>query len=441
MDTVLLDPIIVTNPVLVALILGACALIVMLGRVDIAIGAYAALLYWAYNIEVASMGFLWIAIGTLFGATAVSIVRAWLRRTPLLYLNRVDLRILIWSSLWIVWMTAIYLAFPTEYALLLFKNAILYCWLPFWIILLFVGHPTQMRGIAYGLIAVSLFSGFAALRTMDAPLQTALQDGLFQLRGLSGINYLTFAVPFSLSIIYSLTILLAKPKAGEAMAMIAVAAVSTFFLVLTGARQSVVATAISILALLAWFMKHGRLPRLTIAVVVFVVTGIGAYLYTSTALALRWRYASDALESRQEFWSWGWRVFTQSPIWGNGYDYQGGVGLAHNLFLDTMAGQGLVGLVYALGFTVLIVIALKGTWSGVGAVDLKIWRAGLLATWIYALAQTSVSGTVTGSPHFFIVSALIWRMATIAGAIPEGPPVRTVASRLAKAHVDSRTVR
>ena len=61
---------------------------------------------------------------------------------------------------------------------------------------------------------------------------------------------------------------------------------------------------------------------------------------------------SNVFNVRSSLWALGLQEFIASPIWGNGFQVN-----AHNLFVGTLAAQGVIGLIFLIGF--LLFIALK----------------------------------------------------------------------------------
>jgi O-antigen ligase len=225
---------------------------------------------------------------------------------------------------------------------------------------------------------------------------------------------LTFATPFALSAIFALIMTLTARNSLQTVVMGLAALLPAVFLVFTGARQSLLGLGVAVAVLIAWLLGKKRTSRGLTLLIVIMMTIVGWRLYASTALGARWAFTASELESRVGFWNYGWRVFLDSPFWGSGLDYRGPLDYAHNLILDTMASQGLVGLTFLFGFIMLVLRAARGSWAGTGNAELAVWRMGLLCAFVYVMIHSQFSGSVTGTPHFLWVPALIYRLGILA---------------------------
>jgi len=402
----------ITEPIVISALLLGCAVIIFYARVEIAAGIYCSAMFWAYNVDVGPVTFLWVLVGTLLASALVHIVRRRIFRLTL-----AERQFSVWLCLWFLWTIMVYIENRTTLADLLMKNILLYNVLAFAIIFLFINDVGMMRRFAYAFIATSLIAGVASLQFIPELLDAALRHPSFHLRGLTGINYLTFGTLFALSTIFSLAMILARRNKIEALAMSLIAPICAVFLVLTGARQSLLAATIASIILIVWFIRTRRIRHGLIVLAIVAIVVIVVVLYSSTALWERWTplQLQLALGSRQDLWRFGWDMFTRSPIWGNGLDYSTPeFGTAHNLILDSLASQGIIGFVFLCGLILFTLRVARGSWSADGSSELAKWRAALLAIWVAVFVQTQISGSVAGSWHFFWLSALIWRLAMMA---------------------------
>jgi hypothetical protein len=305
-----------------------------------------------------------------------------------------------------------YVAFPSPFAEQLLKNTVLYNLFSFAVILFFVTSVYEIRGLIYSFVLTSTMTGLVSLWILPVPLLYAIEDPSFQFRGLTGINYLTFAIPFSLSTVFVLTKVLTSKGIFERTAMGLMALFLVACVILTGARQSVVGIIIAILMVTIWCLKEKRVARGSAFLIIATTLVMSVKLYTSTGLWERWTQMSPGYQLRSEYWGDAWHVFLESPIWGNGWEYWER-SWAHNLLLDVMASQGMVGTVFLIGFVTFTLHAARGTWSGAGDPEVATWRTGLLCAFAYTIVQTAVTGGLPGDPHFFWISALIWRLGVI----------------------------
>lgn len=108
----------------------------------------------------------------------------------------------------------------------------------------------------------------------------------------------------------------------------------------TGSRQAMLGVAFGLILL---FILIGirRVAFLVPGLIsLSVLVGIGYWLSQEKASLVRWDQAGSAANTRMEIWREMFNIFLDSPFFGNGLRY--GVD-PHNIFLDLLAGQGLIG--------------------------------------------------------------------------------------------------
>jgi len=406
----------IDEPVLLIGLVFLCALIILRGRVEIATGVYCATQRWAYSVDIGPTVWVWVWVFTIIASAIVFLLR---RSTPKSFRLSLDGKvpnIVVWSAFWLLWMFCLWRSFPTEYSTQLMKNLLVYDSLSFIAISLLASDLSRVKMFALTYIGATLVSGVISIPSLPE-LINSIQYSIFQLRGLDSVNYLAFAVPFSIATIFLLVSV--SNTTGWWYRVLAIAAIlfCVFCVLLTGARQSIVALGAAWAIYIFWLLRRKRLPRWFVMVAI-IMTSLVIVLYSQTALVSRWLGPDanlDTLGGRIQVWQDAWIVFLRSPIWGSGFDYFGASYSAHNLWLDALAGQGIVGFTFLIGFLVIVVRFAHATGIDIGRDDLAGWRMGAFCVLIYSLVQAMVAGTIGASvSHLFWVSALIWRLSIAA---------------------------
>lgn len=410
----MIDPITVTNPLIISGIAAFCLALIFWGRVDVAVGVFASILYWAYNVDLGPINALWLGVATLFGALAISLIRRRLSGARVVLVSRDDLPFIAWTTIWAFWMTLIYVAFPSPFAERLFKNMVLYNLVSFAVVFVAIRDEAQVRRMILAFIVASLAAGAVSLQLLAQPLVYAIDDPEFRLRGLTGINYLTFAIPFALTAIFGLARMLAVPYVIEKALMAGSLLGAVALLVLTGARQSALGLAVAVIIMLVLLLRrNSSLNRWLIVPVVLAMAVTGWQVYSSTRLSAHWSLVAPDTQVRADYWLTGLRIFGRSIVWGNGFDYMGAESdTAHNMFIDTLASQGMIGFIFLVGFLVFPLRLMLRSASPASNPELASWQIGALGALVFTLVQTFFTGGLAAAPHLFWISALIWRLHT-----------------------------
>jgi len=107
--------------------------------------------------------------------------------------------------------------------------------------------------------------------------------------------------------------------------------------------------------LLKFFSQRRVLGVAVLATVTLALAAAGWLLLN--AMATNPTHGGAVLNSRQQYWSIGWKMFSQSPVWGNGLFTFGAFFMQsvsippstlfvhpHNMYLDILGGSGLIGI-------------------------------------------------------------------------------------------------
>lgn len=407
----------ITEPILLIGLFIVCALIVYYGRLEIAAGIYTATQRWAYSVDVGPTTWVWVWVITLIAASIIFFLRrSSVGRSRARVIPKTA-NLVVYLLVWVGWMLIRWYTLPSSYATQLMKNLIIYDLVSFVVISMFSSDLSRVRVFALTFVGATVVSGLISLSS-STDLTYQIQTSVFLLRGFDAVNYLAFAVPFAIATIWSLVFVGQTSHWFYRLLGIGAIAFCVFCLLLTGARQSIVAVIVAWAVFIPWALRRKRFSRRT-AIVAVVLSGlVGILLYSQSTLLSRWVGPEANLEDlggRFEIWQAAWEVFLTSPLWGAGFDYfKAGYG-AHNLWLDVMAAQGLVGFVFLNVFLILVFRFARDRWTVSGNSDLAVWRMGALCALIYALVQAIPAGTIGGSvSHLFWISAIVWRLSVAA---------------------------
>jgi O-antigen ligase len=128
---------------------------------------------------------------------------------------------------------------------------------------------------------------------------------------------------------------------------------------------------------------------------------------------VKWNIIDGDFEIRQQYWMAGWQTFQNHVITGYGLTYLPNGDSAHNLIIDLLASQGLIGFLFFVAFVALTLNSVF-LWSvRAMAVEDRIWRIILLSTLLFIATHSMASGIVMAEPELFWVSFLFIQLAVI----------------------------
>jgi O-antigen ligase len=414
----------INDPWLIALVLGIALLIVFFGRVDIAIGIFLSATEWAYSVDFGPTVFVWVLVATM----ALAAMRFYISKPKIrnqIKIHRSEFLLVFWMVLWAFWtyFTCV-LMFPSALSESFFKHLIVYEYLSFAMVMVFLRSMKNIWLMSVAFVVTSLVSGLISVYVLPEPVQQLMTQPGFQLKGMQQVSYLSFAVPLSLAVLFSGYRIINARSLFPRLIYLLVLLGLVGLLIMTNARQSAVGVAVGLGLMLVWYgLERTQITfdkKLQWVLLVLSVVSVVWWLYTNTLLGERWRGSNLAVgyEGRVMFYEHAWKMFLSSPVWGRGWQYvsiEGG--WAHNLVLDVMASQGVVGLFFLLVFLWMVLKKFVGTWQKTGVLEQDSWRICLLSCFIYVMIQQFFSGGLT-SPHVFWVSSLLLGGASLAGHKP-----------------------
>ena len=396
-------------------LLVACVLLIQRGRVEIVAGIYFVNMYWNYSIMIVGISLTWVLLPTLVAAAFVYWDRrwGWKKGKPSLIEDQ-DTKFVVWLALWILWIIILFRAFPTSNTMIIARGLFLYTIIPVAAITIFGDDPQRVRGFALAFIGTSVWLGFQALAALPGDIIHYLRPASLRFVFFGGYNYHWVATLFVISIIFLIALFQQADRARVRLGLLLALLLCAFFLTLTRSLQTISGALLSVLLLTFWTFRRRTIPRVLSLAIVAGMLSVGLYVYRSAP----WLFGLDAFQvgflERRSLWQRGLNRFLSSPVWGSGLDYFGGGYSAHSLTLDVLAGEGITGFVYFIGFIFLVLRYARGTWPGVTSKNLATWRMAALALFVYTLWHTQISGGVVGDFHFFWGGVLIWRLGVAA---------------------------
>jgi hypothetical protein len=116
-------------------------------------------------------------------------------------------------------------------------------------------------------------------------------------------------------------------------------------------------------------------------VLIFLTLLTNTLLFPHSQITTKFVHKKWTLNGREEYWSTAWKMFHEAPLLGKGPHTFGlfhPTPWAHNLYLEVLAEQGIVGFA-ALGF--LLVSGTTAAWRVVGQTggEVRLFAAGTLA--------------------------------------------------------------
>lgn len=396
-----------SNPLVLAAILALIGYVLVRGRIAFAVGAFLASYSWAFNVNVGPVHMLPLLVVTLAGTAVVAVLRKGKAVGRALNDSRVRSCALL-VALWVTWIgvKVVLAADPVPAAV--FRLFLVHTIGPLLLILLFFDSIDDIRELAWGFLLCEFPAAWASLFAKRTGAWG--QEGVVM--GLGGENYLLFSFVLCQAILLGLGLTLLMQKAVPRLLCLIPVGLCAFTLFLTSARQSVIGLAISLGYLfLAVGRKRGRVLTLIAASGIVVGVAYTALLYTPSGelMLQKWAMTRESALIREELWSKGWDAFLQHPNTGSGLFYMGDEATtAHNIYIDLLASEGLVGLLFFAGYVGFIISALRARSFVTDSLqEGRIWKAVLTSIMIFDAVHSFGSGSLMSEPEVFWVPFLL----------------------------------
>jgi O-antigen ligase len=382
------------------------------GRIEILVPIQLVLNQWTRTVFVFGVPHLYLVSGALI----VAVIARLLRRQAPLYL-RGHYWIIPWFALSIAWYVALSVFFgDSGYGtiLLILNVAVV---IP--VLWLHVRSLNAVRVFARVYVATALLGAALAIKVaLDYGSTSDLWRDPFMRSGvpfrLLSENYHFLAAPFSVALLLAWALARDASRWVERLCWSAAGLCCVYVLLLIGSRQHVLSAFVGSVLLafhcVDWREHMGRkVRRLIVATALLSIS-----LYTVAArpeLLLRDdeqnTFAPSFVESivglRARIWASGLERFAQSPIVGNGPTFN-----SHNLFVATLANQGIVGFALLLGWLVFMLQVFRTSRSVPFNKESLQWQQALLVIGGMALVAGQASGDMTSLWYLYWAPTLAW---------------------------------
>jgi O-antigen ligase len=392
------------------LILAAVGYMCIRGRIAMMLGAYFAASGWMNNLNIGSLPFLRIMAAGVAATALVAMGGGGRKMGRTLRHPRVRGCAFLVAS-WVLWMLLDVTFNSSPLAGAIYYSFLIYSISPVLLMLLFISEVKDIRELAWGFLLCEAPACWASLLTNR--LGESGTTGLVQ--GIGGNNYLRFSYSVAIAVLIGIGLLLSTRRHLLKPFILTAITLCSYTLVLTGARQSAIAL-LGGVAYLAWTERRGRGRVFVVIATAALIVGIGwevlANLQVSDRyLNLKWTHTEVDLGTRQQYWEAGWQVFLKNPIMGAGLVYfPDSTDTAHNLYIDLLASEGVVGGLFFLGYLGFVAGGLRTRSSAKGTREGLTWMSILISIVIFTAMHSFASGSVVGEPDFFWAPLLLLQL-------------------------------
>ncbi len=432
---------IVTGPIILnpfeLVVLGlVCLYAIWRGRPEIPLAIYLSVSLWTRTVFVGPSAATWPLLAMIMLALIryLHIVRRWsllpqhLDATTRQIVPATDTWILPWMGLWWGWALCVLFQFDLPNKMSIARPLILYIIVASLVMLIAIRDAAAARRFAITYILTSAYGLYAALRFIDVPLSYLLSDpGLSSLpyRNLGIREYNYFSHHLSIAFLLGLGLFLQTRRLWSMAAILALTLFCGYGIFLTGARQSLSGAGIAAALIFTWALtrsgkKPWRVPLAIAAIVIIVVL-----LYQVAPYLVVREGESDlgesfnVFEDRGGLWLIGWNYFLASPVWGWGFEQKL---WSHNIFIGTLADQGIVGMSFLIGYFVWAIRRLPAVWAQTPTDDRAVWRVVFFALFVFAVVHGQASGNTMSTAHLHWPLWAVWALSAGVVMIPTRKP-------------------
>jgi hypothetical protein len=348
-----------------------------------------------------------------------------------------DRWIIAWMGLWWVWIMALISLMENSDLRWSFARIFLcYIVAPLPIFLLFAGDLKRARGFSVAYILTTLVGGYVCLRMADVTNAMLLSDPLLlerPMRFLGLYNYHWFGWAQAITLLLITAFFQENRNIVIRLVLLVGGGACVYFLMMAGSKQSIIGVFLALSVFIWWIPRQRGVTRLSGLLLLGVVSLLAVLIFQQAPELLRAEHShlnevvSSGMEERSELWMQGLGIFASSPIWGTGFN-DGAI--SHNLFVSTLADQGIVGMIYFVGFLWFFVRQLHGVWEARGPENLAIWRMAFFCVALFGFFHSQVSGNVISTWEIYWSTAFLWHLGwAFKKSLPAFPPGRFVAQK------------
>jgi O-antigen ligase len=416
------------TPAQMGLMLAIFGFIVWIGRPEWALGMYFSTALWTRVVMFGPTASSYVFLSVIVAAATVYMLRH--RRMSLLpsllrpaarpWLPPHDRWILVWMLLWVIWMLLLLNLFKPERGFTLIRILVFYILPGLPMMLLFASDIRRLRGFAVAYLLMTMVGGWFMISLLGIPLDYLLVDPTLKGTNVIRLNITNYHFPayaFSIALIMTIGLFLESKRWYAGLFYLAGAAYCVYFLLLCGSRQSMNGSLIAAVAFGLWAMRRAGPVKARAILVLTLLLSVGTTLYlTSPELIIRKEDGEQQLGStvslvddRGAIWAQGWEYFLSSPLWGNGFEFN-----SHNIFIGTLADQGIVGAIFFSGFLIFAVSQSRRAWLGDQSDPGAVWRMAFLGILIFSVVHSQASGNTFTVWHLYWAAAAQWWLRALA---------------------------
>jgi len=405
----LIGNIILTNGQCLLVLLG-CVFIILARRVEWALGFYLGLISFGRTVLLGPGALFWVLAATIVIGTTGEYLR---RPRRLRLVGFRDRWIVGWMVLWWFWAFVLICLFEPLYARTLTRKLFMYIIFPVPCILLFAGQLPRVKGFVWCFILMTIANGVLIFVISGVAAEPRLFLSLME-RGYGADiwihNYHRIAVAFGISVLFLYALFLNTRLIFTRLCIIMIMVFIVGTLYFINSHQMLIACLISSTVFFLWSLF--KLPkRKFFSLFLICIAVLAAVLLCGLDLKMLVRndpiYSSEglsnALNVRFSLWALGLQEFVASPIWGDGFQVN-----AHNLFIGTLASQGVIGLIFLTGFLLFIALQSFRMWKRKITGERAIWFVTFQCVILYGLIHSQVSGGPLDVWHLYWASAFLW---------------------------------
>jgi len=412
------------TPVQIAMLAAVLLISIYKARPEWILGVYLSMSLWARVIVVGSIAHTWVLLAALFLATVhyvhqerrFAFTPEYLRERTLGMMPRQDRWVIVWMLLWWGWMLLLLNQFDADEKIAVLRPILLNVIIPMPVILLLARDLARLRGFAMAYVLAAVVGCWLALDVYKIPLSYLLTDPALEGTGLVRLglrNYHFFSHFCAIGFILATTLYLDSKSLLKQGLMLLCAAWCAYFLLLAGARQSMSGAIVCSVLILLWMIARGGPVRSVRALLLAsVVTAMVIWLYQeSPQLIIREDEAGNVANSfnifdgRGKLWAIGWGHFLTSPLWGLGFEQ---TVWSHNLFVGTLSDQGVIGMIFFVGFLVFVLRRMPAVWMRAEHDPRDLWRVAFFAIFLFGMIHGMASGNTSSTAHLYWSAAALW---------------------------------
>jgi O-antigen ligase len=395
-----------------SIILLVCLYIIWSGHPEWAVAIYLAAGLWARIMMFGPISQIWIFMATM----ALSSVSYMIRKRSFKLLPTRGRWIVVWMGCWWLWMAILLEALDQQqFRLDLYRNLLLYIIAPLPIILVFASELRRVGGFALAFILTTICGGMVSVVLYGISFGSILSGQMIETGSqsyLGMLNYHYFGFATGISLIMALALYLNSRSRLTGLIFLLGGFVCLVLLLLSGSRQSLASGVLVASIFCYWGLRKGRktwapitflsgIIGITIVLVFVTLPGI---IEKGTSRTISGAFESS-ISTRYNLWSKGWRLFVDSPLYGTGFQFES---ISHNIFISLLAEQGLVGVIFLIGFLVFLMKQFGGIWSGEGENRIALWRMAFACIVLFALIHGQFSGNILSTYELYWSGAFLW---------------------------------